>query len=517
MTLQDFNIPLRAKLDGTRFLDEAFKTHCLDFFVMLSSCSGILGNSGQANYAAGNTFQDAFANTQIGFHTHYTSIDLGPVKDAGAVSQSSNLERHLVQKGFISVEVSRVLTLVEYSMSDRAKQDKCHHIIVGFNKRSMTNSNATFHLRNPMLRHLRPLPGDFSTEAHQHDGEHFAITIARSPNIEEIRGIILKALEKKFVTLVSSESVELHVPLSDYGFDSLVGIDLKNWIKRTFQSSLQTSEIVDMPNLIALAELIAERSSLVVGDEIPPLATKTLSEAGLAKEQNSLIPSTSSRLPKQPLPTLDETLDTLLILARPVSSEQEYRKTQVAVQEFRELDGLGRQLQQRLVERSRDPRIENWLFDLIGPRRFLASRIPLIPFQSYFGSHYLSAKSHSTAERAAVISIAAFRFKQRLGNGEVIAHVMNEQELDPSMQHWLFNACRIPDMQVDQVQKFPDNDYIVILRRGHFFKVALKESDGDISFNKLRSTFQHILDTAPDDISRLGVLTADERAPWNEV
>ena len=187
------------------------------------------------------------------------------------------------------------------------------------------------------------------------------------------------------------------------------------------------------------------------------------------------------------------------------------------MQEFRELDRLGRQLQQRLVERYRDPRIENWLSDLIGPRRFLASRIPLVPFSNYFGSHYLSAKPHSTAERAAVISIAAFQFKKRLGNGEAIAHVMNEQELDPSMQHWLFNTCRIPDMQVDQVQKFPDDDYIIVLRRGHFFKTALRESDGDISFNKLRSTFQHTLDTAPDQMSRLGVLTADERAPWNEV
>jgi KR domain len=37
----------------------------MDFFIMLSSVSSIIGNVGQANYAAGNTFEDALAH----YHT----------------------------------------------------------------------------------------------------------------------------------------------------------------------------------------------------------------------------------------------------------------------------------------------------------------------------------------------------------------------------------------------------------------------------------------------------------------
>lgn len=34
----------------------------LDFFIILSSISGIHGNKGQANYASANSFLDAFAS-----------------------------------------------------------------------------------------------------------------------------------------------------------------------------------------------------------------------------------------------------------------------------------------------------------------------------------------------------------------------------------------------------------------------------------------------------------------------
>ena len=519
MTLDDFNIPLYAKIDGTRFLDEAFTAHCPDFYVMLSSASGILGNSGQANYAAGSTFQDTYANRRVDSHTHYTSIDLGPIKDAGSVSQSPELEDLLVQRGFISIEVARLLPLIEYSMSRQAKDDKCHQIVVGFNKRSLTESNHTFSLKNPMLRHLQRTHLDHLPELKQEDAENFEVLIAQCQNIEEAQSTILEVLTKKFGTLVliDSQSMDPHAPLADYGFDSLVGIELKNWIGRTMHSSLQTSEIIDMPSLTALAERVAERSSLTKYFCLHHSTSNTISEGQQAEKLEHLGHVTTPTLPKQPLPDLDETLNDFLVVTRPISSDEEHRRIEAAVQEFRESGGLGRQLQQRLVHRSLDPGIESWLADSIGPNNFLVLRRPLIPFGNFFGSHHLSRKPHYPAERAAVISVAAFQFKQRLKNNELAPKIINEQIVDLHQQQWLFNACRIPGINIDEVRKFEDNDYIVTIRRGHFFKVALSENNEEVPFEKLRATFQAILDATSKETSWLGILTADERIPWTKV
>ena len=48
------------KVSGVVYLDEATTHMALDFFVCFSSCAAVLGNPGQADYAAANAFMDAY-------------------------------------------------------------------------------------------------------------------------------------------------------------------------------------------------------------------------------------------------------------------------------------------------------------------------------------------------------------------------------------------------------------------------------------------------------------------------
>ena len=75
------------KITGTRNLHTCLPSS-LDFFVMLSSISGICGSRSQANYAAGNTFQDAFAAHRIAQNLPATVIDLGVVLGVGYVAST---------------------------------------------------------------------------------------------------------------------------------------------------------------------------------------------------------------------------------------------------------------------------------------------------------------------------------------------------------------------------------------------------------------------------------------------
>ena len=60
-TQEDVRAVLSPKVLGVEHLDEASSQIPLDFFLLCSSLSAVLGNLGQADYAAANAYLDAFA------------------------------------------------------------------------------------------------------------------------------------------------------------------------------------------------------------------------------------------------------------------------------------------------------------------------------------------------------------------------------------------------------------------------------------------------------------------------
>ncbi|WP_375758556.1 SDR family NAD(P)-dependent oxidoreductase [Corallococcus exercitus] len=60
-TREDMRAVLAPKVQGVMALDEALKDEPLDFFVLFSSLSAVIGNVGQADYAYANAFLDRFA------------------------------------------------------------------------------------------------------------------------------------------------------------------------------------------------------------------------------------------------------------------------------------------------------------------------------------------------------------------------------------------------------------------------------------------------------------------------
>jgi NADP-dependent 3-hydroxy acid dehydrogenase YdfG len=94
MTHEMWQGTIRPKIHGTQLLHNLLPKD-MDFFVMLSSISGVVGNRSQANYAAGNTFQDALARHRRQQGLPAVSIDLGLMLDIGLIAQrggSTNLK-----------------------------------------------------------------------------------------------------------------------------------------------------------------------------------------------------------------------------------------------------------------------------------------------------------------------------------------------------------------------------------------------------------------------------------------
>lgn len=74
MSFQDMVRVLKPKVDGSRYLDELFPENTLDFFKFFSSITGVIGNMGQSNYTAANTFMCALARQPRKIERHQLLI-----------------------------------------------------------------------------------------------------------------------------------------------------------------------------------------------------------------------------------------------------------------------------------------------------------------------------------------------------------------------------------------------------------------------------------------------------------
>jgi len=91
MSYEDWTAATRPKIQGSLNLHETMPKD-LDFFVFLSSSAGVIGARGQANYAAGNSFQDSLAQYRREKGMNAVSLDLGPVLGVGVRCTSFPLE-----------------------------------------------------------------------------------------------------------------------------------------------------------------------------------------------------------------------------------------------------------------------------------------------------------------------------------------------------------------------------------------------------------------------------------------
>lgn len=74
-----------------------------------------------------------------------------------------------------------------------------------------------------------------------------------------------------------------------------------------------------------------------------------------------------SKLPKLPVNDLDVTLDKLVKSCEPLAKDQaEFDAFKAKVEAFRQQDGLGRQLQQRLVDKRAEPSVSGFAAGLVG-------------------------------------------------------------------------------------------------------------------------------------------------------
>ena len=154
MRYEDFQAATFPKVQGTLNLHNILSGQ-LDFFIMLSSCAGIVGAHGQGNYAAGCTFQDAFARYATTHGLKTVSLDLGIIESAGYVSENRDRVRFRSDQDLPTVKLSEFLALVNYAITMTPPDVDSSQIVIGLKPaRHETKGKSRLTLHDPKFSHL---------------------------------------------------------------------------------------------------------------------------------------------------------------------------------------------------------------------------------------------------------------------------------------------------------------------------------------------------------------------------
>ncbi|KAI5786964.1 hypothetical protein DFH27DRAFT_518306 [Peziza echinospora] len=305
MSAPAFHLATAPKVTGTlnlhkALMDRQVNAPPLDFFVMTSSVSGYIGYLSQANYAAANTFLDALARHRRALGLPATSIALGVIEEVGYVSERGTVEllAAMHRMGLASSDEAEFLAQMEAAMMGPAPpQAQAQagnqpggdpfwdaYILTGLEPSkmltlgvldekdtnitsaattipSMTESIVaallTSDTRSSTLMHsirvlnsttsltsLTSPPSSSSTTTHPSltDLKHLA-SLPGPAGLDALVAAIRARLA--VLLMLDVDVVEEGRTVMEYGLDSMVGAELRNWFFTVFRVQVPFLELLD--------------------------------------------------------------------------------------------------------------------------------------------------------------------------------------------------------------------------------------------------------------------------------
>ena len=261
MTLDDWNAAVRPKVQGSWNLHQQLQDSDLDFFVMLSSLVGIAGYASQSNYSAGGAFEDALAKYRTARGLPAVTIDLGPVKSVGYAAERDGTAERLLKDGIGVVSEAEVLKTIESAILFPFSTQ----FIVGLH----TGPGSHWEDGGSMSRDAKFAPlryrqsKESTTNASNASSTGLGGQIAAAISLDEAVDVVLAEITRKLmdIFMIPESEIVASKPLSAYGVDSLVAVELRNMLALRARAEVSIFDIMQSASITALATTVASKSS----------------------------------------------------------------------------------------------------------------------------------------------------------------------------------------------------------------------------------------------------------------
>jgi carnitine O-acetyltransferase len=242
-----------------------------------------------------------------------------------------------------------------------------------------------------------------------------------------------------------------------------------------------------------------------------------------SEEWSSRTFGNEGRLPRVPVPTLEDSCRRFLEWCAPLLNDDDLAATEAAVRSFLRPDSPAHTLQAALEKHDANPDVASWM-DRFWDVRYLGRRDRIALNANFF--FLFNHSDQGQLQRAAGLVASALDYKLLLDEEKVPPIVQRGQATSMVQNKFLFSTTRIPGEVQDTVrapytEEWPGPSparHIVVFYRGNAFRLAVLGPDGrPHSLDDLQAGLAAIVEAgatrAASDTS-VGRLTTKARAEW---
>jgi len=277
-----FRRVLTPKVQGAINLYRLLEDIPLDFFLMFSSISSLIGNSGQANYVAANSFLDGFSYYLTSRGVPAKTINWGALSDTGVLAKDHELIKVLEMAGIHGVNNEQAMAAMEAVLREGGSQTGIFRM--DWDQWASVNPSLSKSSFYSALLDRRE-----DDERSQQLMEFLIRILDVGP--EERKSYIQRELAIRFgeIFKMSPDAINVHASIIDFGVDSLISAEISSALKSQLGVEISMIELLSGPSIVVLSSKILVQIEAIIEE--------------VAVDELELLTSTSPDMEKEVMAT----------------------------------------------------------------------------------------------------------------------------------------------------------------------------------------------------------------------
>ncbi|KAK3100448.1 hypothetical protein FSP39_020073 [Pinctada imbricata] len=271
MSNESLSSVMMPKVLGTWNLHLISLKHDLDYFVMHSSMTSVIGNPGQCNYAAGNSFMDTLAHFRRKNGLCAQCINWGPLT-VGMV-KDSNIDEFLRKAGYIPLEKDEILScFAEMCLQDHIQMTygRFEWQVIAKDLSSSSLQNVRNKFRGLIRGGIQTHKKKYESELHQQNEsfEALFVGIPKSEWKHRITELVLEITSDVFA--LDKTQINADTQFRFLNIDSMLAMTFSNTIEDKTNNKIPIVYLLsDEATVSSVSDMILEKLSASPTRNIP--------------------------------------------------------------------------------------------------------------------------------------------------------------------------------------------------------------------------------------------------------